>query len=65
MTTTTMRPARAVGVPHGGDETVHRPDGEPIFTELSHQWRTAGRLVPGQRDEEWTMLVRRLPWPGG
>ncbi|MFF8610980.1 hypothetical protein ACF06X_34305 [Streptomyces sp. NPDC015346] len=65
MTTTTMRLAPAIGVQRRGhgDETVHRPDLEPIFTELARRWESDGRLVPGQPDEEWTILARQYPWP--
>lgn len=48
---------------HRGIEAVPRPDLEPIFTELARQWETAGRLVPGRAEEEWTTLARRYPRP--
>lgn len=44
-------------------EPVRRPELEPIFSELAEQWESAGRLVPGRADEEWTILARRSPWP--
>ncbi len=61
--TTTMRLA-PIGAQRTGSETVPRPDLEPIFTELVRQWQTAGRLVPGQADQEWTILAHSSPWPG-
>ncbi|WP_143060189.1 hypothetical protein [Streptomyces sp. TLI_105] len=63
MTTTTMRLA-PIGAQRTGSETVRRPDLEPIFTELARQWQTAGRLVPGQPDQEWMTLTLSYPWPG-
>lgn len=54
VTTTTMRLT-----PGGGaGETLHRPELEPIFTELARQWAASGRLVPGRVDAEWTVLAR-------
>lgn len=59
-----MRLTPVIGVQRSGSETVPRPELEPIFTALAGQWETDGRLVPGQTDEEWTILARRYPWPG-
>ncbi|WEO92809.1 hypothetical protein A6P39_001010 [Streptomyces sp. FXJ1.172] len=61
--TTTMRLAPAIGGQRSTSETGPRPALEPIFTALARQWETAGRLVPGRPDEEWTILARRYPWP--
>ncbi|MFD0516046.1 hypothetical protein ACFQ0Q_48010 [Streptomyces aureus] len=36
---------------------------DPICTALAAWWATAGRVVPGQADQEWNMLVSRCPWP--
>ncbi|SFE10975.1 hypothetical protein SAMN05216251_101545 [Actinacidiphila alni] len=33
----------------------------PVFAELADQWRSAGRMVPGQTDTEWAELVGRIP----
>lgn len=61
-----MRLTPVIGVGHPRSETVLRPEPaelEPIFSELAEQWESAGRLVPGRTDEEWTILARRYPWP--
>lgn len=59
-----MRLTPVIGAQRGGSsETVPRPDLEPIYTALARQWGGDGRLVPGQADEEWTILARRYPWP--
>lgn len=53
-------------MPGGRGETVlqsvavHSAD-VPVFTALAAQWRSAGRMVPGQADHEWTELVARVP----
>jgi len=33
----------------------------PVFAALAAQWRSAGRMVPGQADREWSELVDRVP----
>ncbi|MFI0943503.1 hypothetical protein [Streptomyces sp. NPDC021020] len=33
----------------------------PVFAALAAQWRTAGRMVPGQTDPEWSALVTHVP----
>jgi hypothetical protein len=33
----------------------------PVFAALVDQWRSAGRMVPGQADTEWAELVGRVP----
>ncbi|CAG6396875.1 hypothetical protein NMG29_13605 [Streptomyces cocklensis] len=38
----------------------HRADA-PVFAALADQWRSAGRMVPGQTDAEWSDLVARVP----
>jgi hypothetical protein len=47
------RPAR------GG--TVLQSRDAPVFAALADQWRSAGRMVPGQTDTEWAELVGRIP----
>lgn len=47
------RPSRAGTVLHGADA--------PVYAELADQWRSAGRMVPGQTDTEWAELVGRIP----
>jgi hypothetical protein len=47
------RPARGVTVLQGGDA--------PLYAALADQWRSAGRMVPGQTDPEWAELVGRIP----
>jgi hypothetical protein len=47
------RPSRAGTVLHSTDS--------PVFAELADQWRSAGRMVPGQTDTEWAELVGRIP----
>ncbi|MFH7598040.1 hypothetical protein WDV06_23505 [Streptomyces racemochromogenes] len=61
--TITRRLTPTIGAQHhGSEETVPRPELEPIFTDLARQWETDGRLVPGRADEEWAILARS-PWP--
>ncbi|MEU9804112.1 hypothetical protein [Streptomyces sp. NPDC051000] len=59
-----MRLTPVTGAGHPRSETVllpEFPELEPIFSELSEQWESAGRLAPGRADEEWTILARRYP----
>ncbi|SEN84227.1 hypothetical protein [Actinacidiphila rubida] len=46
-------------VARGG--TVLQSTDAPVFTALAAQWRSAGRMVPGQADREWAELVGRIP----
>jgi hypothetical protein len=41
--------------------TVLQSTDAPLFTALAAQWRSAGRMVPGQTDTEWAELVGRIP----
>ncbi|MEW2521222.1 hypothetical protein [Actinacidiphila alni] len=41
--------------------TVLQSVDAPVFAELADQWRSAGRMVPGQTDTEWAELVGRIP----
>ncbi|MEU3462684.1 hypothetical protein ABZ721_22420 [Streptomyces sp. NPDC006733] len=43
-----------------GGTGPHRSD-VPVYAALADQWRSAGRMVPGQTDEEWAELVGRIP----
>jgi hypothetical protein len=45
----------AKGPARCGDVVFHMD--EPIYLELMIRWWMAGRMVPGQPDEEWTRLV--------
>jgi hypothetical protein len=45
---------------HGGTILRHSADA-PVFAALADQWRSAGRMVPGQIDTEWSELVGRIP----
>lgn len=48
--------------PHAG--TVLHPTPEPpVFAALAAQWRSAGRMVPGQSDPEWSALTAHIPPP--
>lgn len=47
------RPPHAVTVLHSAEA--------PVFAELADQWRSAGRMVPGQTDTEWAELVGSIP----
>ncbi|MET7308958.1 hypothetical protein [Streptomyces sp. NPDC005571] len=38
------------------------PANEPIYAGLAVRWTAAGRVVPGQTDQEWKMLTSRRPW---
>ncbi|MYS19646.1 hypothetical protein GA0115240_11142 [Streptomyces sp. DvalAA-14] len=51
------RPWRAA--PRGG--TLLQSRDAPVFAALAAQWRSAGRMVPGQTDTEWAELVGRIP----
>jgi hypothetical protein len=42
-------------------ESVLRGAEAPLYAALARQWRSAGRMVPGQADPEWTGLVSRVP----
>lgn len=46
--------------PARGETILQSPDA-PLYAALADQWRTAGRIVPGQTDTEWTELVGRIP----
>jgi hypothetical protein len=61
--TTTMRFTPVIRARRRGNEAIPRPDLEPIFTELARQWETAGRLVPGRAEEDWTTLISHYPRP--
>ena len=61
--TTIMRLTPVISVQRSGSETVPRSELEPIFAELAERWEIGSRAVPGQADEEWTILARRSPWP--
>lgn len=50
----TWRPA------HGGTVLQGSTDA-PVYAALARQWRSAGRMVPGQTDTEWAELVGRIP----
>lgn len=47
------RGVRGGTIPHGSDV--------PVYAALADQWRSAGRMVPGQIDTEWAELVGRIP----
>jgi hypothetical protein len=44
----------------GGETLLQTPDA-PVYAALADQWRSAGRIVPGQADTEWSELVGRIP----
>ncbi|MHA6762457.1 hypothetical protein [Streptacidiphilus sp. PAMC 29251] len=41
----------------GDGESILHLDDTPIFTTLAEQWRREGRMLPGQRDRVWSLLV--------
>ncbi|MDJ0341816.1 hypothetical protein QMK19_12255 [Streptomyces sp. H10-C2] len=43
-----------------GGTVLHGTD-VPVYAALADQWRSAGRMVPGQIDTEWAELVGRIP----
>jgi hypothetical protein len=47
-----------------GGTVLHSTDA-PVFAALADQWRSAGRMVPGQADTEWSELVGRVPGRSG
>jgi hypothetical protein len=65
-----MAPMQRVRIAQAADEAArggtvlhqhhHRADA-PVFAALADQWRSAGRMVPGQTDAEWSDLVARIP----
>ncbi|MCX5316046.1 hypothetical protein [Streptomyces sp. NBC_00154] len=61
MTTVSTPPAPGT---NRAEETVRPTGTEPIYTALAAEWAAAGRLIPGQRDHEWTRLTTRSPRPG-
>jgi hypothetical protein len=52
-------PARPWRPTWGG--TVLQSTDAPVYAALAAQWRSAGRMVPGQADREWSELVGRVP----
>ncbi|MFI0720440.1 hypothetical protein [Streptomyces sp. NPDC021224] len=56
----TRQPDPSTAPPPAG--TVLHPSAEPpVFAALAAQWRSAGRMVPGQTDPEWSALVTHVP----
>jgi hypothetical protein len=51
---------RPGSAPTGGVTLLQTPDA-PLYAALAAQWRSAGRMVPGQTDTEWAELVGRVP----
>ena len=45
--------------PHG--VTVLQSPDAPLFAALVAQWQSAGRMVPGHPDTEWSELTGRIP----
>ena len=39
-----------------------RPTQEPVYALLAEEWQQSGRLVPGERDQEWVELTTRDIW---
>ncbi|MFF1401322.1 hypothetical protein ACFVZD_47525 [Streptomyces sp. NPDC058287] len=58
MTTMTPLPVPVTGRGKAVPPTL----GEPIFAALAARW-AAGRVVPGQADQDWGMLAGNCPWP--
>jgi hypothetical protein len=57
-----MIPRRETADVHNGDAAFHMD--EPIYLELMMRWWMAGRMVPGQSNEEWTRIVAQcVGWP--
>lgn len=60
--TQTQRPRQRADEPAPRAGTVLHPTAEPpVFAALAAQWRSAGRMVPGQTDPEWTALTAHVP----
>ncbi|MBK3643699.1 hypothetical protein [Streptomyces sp. MBT33] len=59
----TLRPVPATAPAIQSGDVVAPPANEPIYAALAARWATAGRVVPGQADQEWNMLMSRRPWP--
>lgn len=60
----TVGEAEAADEAAGGGTVLRRPAADaPVFAALADQWRSAGRMVPGQKDAEWSDLVARIPCP--
>jgi hypothetical protein len=45
----------------GGTVLHHARADAPVFAALAEQWRSAGRMVPGHPDPEWSALVSHTP----
>ncbi|SHL45487.1 hypothetical protein [Actinacidiphila paucisporea] len=57
-----QRNARAAGNPAPAGTVLHHTRADaPVFAALADQWRSAGRMVPGQADPEWSTLTTRIP----
>jgi hypothetical protein len=63
-----MAPMQRVRKAQAADEAVRagtvlhqRMADAPVFAALAAQWISAGRMVPGQSDAEWSDLVRAVP----
>ncbi len=52
-----MTPRREESVPHAPDP--------PIYRDLLNRWASAGRTLPGRRDQEWNRLTAAPVWTGG
>ncbi|WP_327292336.1 hypothetical protein [Streptomyces sp. NBC_01198] len=59
-----QRTAQATDEAARGGTVLHQYRSDaPVFAALADQWRSAGRMVPGQIDTEWSDLVGRIPHP--
>ncbi|WUH94955.1 hypothetical protein OG900_35615 [Streptomyces sp. NBC_00433] len=57
-----QRNAQAAAEPARGGTVLHHTRADaPVFAALADQWRSAGRMVPGQTDTEWSDLITRIP----
>ncbi|MFC5803882.1 hypothetical protein [Streptomyces formicae] len=44
------------------DESVPRAADPPIYRDLLRHWASAGRTLPGRRDQEWNRLTAAPAW---
>ncbi|MFG1806702.1 hypothetical protein [Streptomyces sp. NPDC049040] len=56
-----QRKAEVAEQPAPGGTVLRHGAEAPVFAALADQWRSAGRMVPGQTDTEWAELVGRMP----
>ncbi|GAA1361980.1 hypothetical protein ACFPK5_35555 [Streptomyces beijiangensis] len=44
------------------EESVPHFSATPIYQSILHRWESAGRTLPGRRDQEWSRLTAFPAW---